>query len=589
MKVRKGIPVSPGVAIAPAVVLGSEHRPVPRRVVPAVHVERELRRLDEAVAASAQEVQRLREHTATALGKDLANIFGFHLQMLADSSLMGQIRALIEGERVTAEHAVYAVLRQNAQVLGRSENRYLRERVDDLWDLERRLVRHLIGEVATNIDRIDSPAAVVAHDLTPSQTVSLDRDKVRALAMDAGGRTSHTAILAHALGIPAVVGLEDLTGRVTGGETIIVDGNRGLVVIDPDAAAMMQYREEISRQAAFADTLGELRELPAVTRDGVEIELLANIEFPEEVDAALANGAAGVGLYRTEFLFLAGEVAPTEEEQHEKYVDLLRRLDGRPLTIRTLDLGADKVSRSLGMGVHIEPNPFLGVRSIRLCLQNLPLFKSQLRAILRASVHGPVSIMFPLISSVTELRQAKMVLCDVREDLAESGVPFREDIPVGMMVEVPSAAVQATTFAKEADFFSIGTNDLIQYTVAVDRSNERIASLYSGSHPAVLQLVRAVVRAAQRKGRDVSLCGEMGGEPEFTMLLLGLGLRTFSITPPAIPEVKRIIRHVSMEDCQRVARKALRLDTDREVYHYLVGELNRISPDVLDGRSIGVA
>lgn len=589
MKVRKGIPVSPGVAIAPAVVLGSEHRPVPRRVVPAAHVERELQRLEEAVAASAGEVRTLREHTATALGKDLANIFGFHLQMLADSSLMGQIRALIEGERVTAEHAVYAVLHQNAQVLGRSENRYIRERVDDLWDLERRVVRHLIGEVGTTLDRLDSPAAVVAHDLTPSQTVSLDRAKVRALAMDAGGRTSHTSILAHALGIPAVVGLEDLTARVTGGETIIVDGNRGLVVIDPDAAAMMQYREELSKQAAFFDTLGELRDLPARTRCGVDIELLANIEFPEEVDTALVNGAAGVGLYRTEFLFLSGDVAPTEDEQHQVYADLIRRMEGRPLTIRTLDLGADKVSRSLGMGVHIEPNPFLGVRSIRLCLQNLPLFKAQLRAILRASVEGPVSIMFPLISSVMELRQAKMVLLEVREDLSDAGVAFREDIPVGMMVEVPSAAVQATTFAKEADFFSIGTNDLIQYTVAVDRSNERIASLYSGAHPAVLRLVRSVVRAGQRAGKDVSLCGEMGGEPEFVMLLLGLGLRKLSITPPAIPEVKRIIRGVTIEDCARVAKRALRYDTDREVYNYLKDELNRISPDVLDGTSIGVA
>lgn len=589
MQIKKGIPVSPGVAIAPAVVLDAEDQPVPRRTVPPSRVKREHQRLDQALEESVKEIQHLRKQTATSLGEELANIFSFHLGMLNDEHLVRQVRTTIDAERVTAEYAVYQVLHRLGETFLQNESRYLRERVSDVWDLERRILKHLIGYSHSELSQLKSPAIVIAHDLTPSQTASLDKSKIRGIATDAGGRTSHTAILAHALGIPAIVGLENVTRQVASGETCIIDGNRGLVLVDPDAAQLMEYRAEVRRMAAFEDTLGELQNLPAVTKDGTEVTLLANIEFPSEIGLALQNGATGIGLYRTEFLFLAAETEPTEEQQYQTYLEAIRNLDGRPLTIRTLDLGADKVSRTMTLagGATLERNPFLGCRSIRLCLQNLPLFKTQLRAILRASTEGPLRIMFPLISNVMELRQARMILNDVMEDLDEQGIPYAPNIPVGIMIEVPSAAIQAKTLTREVDFFSIGTNDLIQYTVAVDRGNERIASLYSAAHPAVISLVKEVLRAGQRGKIEVSLCGEMAGEPEFTMLLLGLGLRAFSITPPAIPEIKKVIRSVSIDYCQKVARKVSSFDSDREVMNYLRDEVSKVIPEVFDGRSIG--
>ncbi len=376
-----------------------------------------------------------------------------------------------------------------------------------------------------------------------------------------------------------------MTAAVSTGDTVIIDGNRGLVIIDPDAAQLLEYRQDIQRLVAADASLDTLARLPAVTTDGTPIVLNANIEFPSEIAPALKKGAVGIGLYRTEFLFLSAESLTSEEQQYEAYKEAIHALDGRILTIRTLDLGADKLFTA-HVVVHVENNPFLGCRSIRLCLQNLPLFKTQLRAILRASVEGPVRIMFPMISNIMELRQAKMILNDVIEDLEEQSIPVAADIPVGIMVEVPSAALQAKALAKESAFFSIGTNDLIQYTVAVDRGNERIASLYSAAHPAVIQLIKDVVRAGQRAKIDVSLCGEMGGEPEFVMLLLGLGLRSLSVTPPAIPEVKRVVRSVSIGQCQRIARRAAGLDSDREVTNFLRDEIRKIIPEALDGRSI---
>jgi phosphotransferase system enzyme I (PtsI) len=587
MQVMKGIPVSPGVAIYPAVVLDAEDQPVPRRQIPQAQVENEVQRFNDAVTASTEEIEHLRSQTAQTLGQELAKIFSFHAGMLSDPSLLGNIREMIEQERVTAEFAVYDCMRQLCNTFLQADSRYMRERVSDVWDLEKRILKHLIGEARGELSSLTQQSVIVAHDLTPSQTAALDKSKIKAIATDAGGRTSHTAILAHGLGIPAIVGLEGITGQVSSGQTLIIDGNRGVVVLDPDADQLMEYRQEIRRMAAFEDTLGELKSLPAITRDETPIDLHANIEFPSEIDEALRNGAQGIGLYRTEFLFLAAEVEPSEQQQYETYVEAIRALNGQPLTIRTLDLGADKVSSGMnGEPDHHERNPFLGCRSIRLCLQNLPLFKTQLRAILRASTEGPVRIMFPLVSNVMEMRQAKMILSDVKEDLDEQGIEYRDDIPVGMMVEVPSAALQAKAFCKEVDFFSIGTNDLIQYTVAVDRSNERIANLYAAGHPAVIKLIKEVVRAGKRANIPVSLCGEMGGEPEYTMMLLGLGLRSISITPPAIPEIKKIIRSVDLAHCQQVARKVSQFDSDREVVNYLRAELKKVMPEVLGGRSV---
>ncbi len=585
MQIERGIQASPGVAIGRAVVLDAQDQPIPRRLVPASDVPLQIQRFQKAIEESSADIGRLRDHTASALGREMANIFNTHLAMLQDKFLVAQVEQMIEQEQVTAEYAVYAVMRRQAGMYEQLDDPYIRERGKDILDLERRILSHLIGSTRQQLAQIRHESILIAHDLTPSQTASLDTSKIKAIATDLGGRTSHTAILAHALGIPAIVGLEDITTSVNTDDTVIIDGNRGVVVIEPDAAKLMEYRQELKHWAALDETLDASARLPAITRDGTEITVLANIEFPSEIAAALNKGATGIGLYRTEFIYLGAVREPTEEDHYEVYSEAIRLLKGHPLTIRTLDLGADKIHPGVTADYHEEPNPFLGCRSIRLCLQNLPLFKTQLRAILRASSEGPVKIMFPLISNVMELRQAKMILNDVMEDLDEQGIPYSKNIPVGIMIEVPSAALQASTLAKEVDFFSIGTNDLIQYTVAADRSNERIASLYSGAHPAVLQLIRDVVRAAQRAKIDVSLCGEMGGEPEFGMVLIGLGLRTLSITPPAIPEMKKLIRSVSIEQCRRVARKAGSFDSDREVMNYLRDELARVMPETFEGRA----
>ncbi|MEM7682557.1 MAG: phosphoenolpyruvate--protein phosphotransferase [Planctomycetota bacterium] len=587
MQTQRGIPVSPGVAVARAFVFDAGDRPIPRRQVPSAETPAQIQRLETALGAAAEEVEAIRDRTRARLGDELARIFDFHLGMLRDPALRDRVRGPVESENVTAEYAVHATFRALAESFEAHEEPFFRERASDLDDLRRRVLKHLVDQPRSTLAALDRPGIVVAHDLTPSQTAALDRRHVKALAIDAGGKTSHTAILAHALGIPAVVGLGDLAERVTTGETIIIDGDRGEAIVAPDAATLLEYRGAARRSKEQARSLLESRQLPAETRDGATIEILGNIEFPSEIDEALAMGAMGVGLYRTEYLFLASHHAPTEQEQYDAYADAIRRLDGKPLTIRTIDLGADKMPEGVPGLFRDERNPFLGCRSIRLCLQHLDLFKTQLRAVLRASTLGPVRVMFPLISNMMELRQSRMVLQDVMEDLDDAGVAFDHDLQVGMMIEVPSAALQAEAFAKEVDFFSIGTNDLIQYTVAVDRGNERIASLYSGAHPAVVRLVREVVRAADRAGVSVSLCGEMAGDREFTMLLLGLGLRSLSVTPPAIPSVKQVVRSVSLAQCQRLARRAGAVDSPREAHTLLREEVDRVVPRHSAGRTAG--
>jgi phosphotransferase system enzyme I (PtsI) len=586
MQSRRGIPVSPGIAIAKAVVLDNDEHTVSKRHVPKDKLQAEHDLVDAAIEDALKDLEDLRSQTASVLGSQLADIFGFHAGLLKDKSIVTRFHSVIDSELVTASYAVFSVMQDLADQFLAQDNAFFRERVSDIYDLKRRLLTELVGEQRSALAGLTEPAIVIAHDLTPSQTAALDRKLIRGLATDIGGRTSHTAILAHALGIPAVVGLKDITKRAATGDMMILDGHRGHAILQPDAAQLLESRQEARAYREEAKALKKLRDQPAVTTDGTEVTLLANIEFTEEVPEALEFGAQGIGLYRTEFLFMDGDNVPTEQEQYENYSAAIKALGGKPLTIRTLDLGADKIAPGL-LEIHdeAEPNPFLGCRSIRLCLQHLELFRTQLRAILRASSEGPVRIMFPLICNIMELRQAKMVLSDVREDLEDQGIEVA-DIPIGVMIEVPSAALQATALAKEVDFFSVGTNDLIQYTVAVDRSNERIASLYTGAHPAVLELIKNVVRAANHAKIGVSLCGEMAGDPEFTLLLLGYGLRTLSITPPAIPGIKRVVRSVGIERCKRIARKASSFDNDREVMNYLREELNRITPGAVAGRSM---
>ena len=584
MEIKKGIPVSPGVAICPAVVISADDARVPRHLVEAEQLAKEHDRVEAAFEKARQDVQDQLAHVAEQLGPEPAKIFGFHLGMLQDPALVQQVHGAVDGEKVNAEYAVATVMRGIAQSFLQQDNPLFKERVSDIYDLEKRVLQHMMGDVKAGLGRLEHEAAIVAHDLTPSQTASMDRSKFRALATDLGGRTSHTAIVARALGIPAVVGLEKATTSVNTGDTVIVDGHRGLLIVNPDPHQLEEYYAYLEKFRSIESSLDELATLPAVTTDGTQIELVANIEFPDEIPDAVARGAEGVGLYRTEYLFLSTEHAPDENEQYEAFRQAVELLDGKPLTIRTLDLGADKYTQA--MLREPEPNPFLGCRSIRLCLQDLAMFKTHLRAILRASVHGPIKVMFPLITNMMELRQARMILNDVMEDLEDDGIDFNREVAVGMMIEVPSAALMSNVFAQEVDFFSIGTNDLIQYTLAVDRGNEKVANLYSSAHPAVISLIKDVIRAAKRKKIAVTCCGEMAGELEYVMLLVGMGLRKLSMTPQAIPEIKKLIRSVSIKECERVARRAASYDSERQVLNYLRDATRNAIPEVFDGRSV---
>ncbi len=579
MEIKRGIAVSPGVSIYPALVLDAEDYRILVKNVPPEQVPEELERLNKALEASLAELNALREATAMQLGRDIAAIFEFHYGVLTQHHIRDQIANAIAQRNYSAAYAVREVLRTYQRRFMNMKDQLLRERYRDVRDIERRLLRQLVGSTGQELTGLQAPAIIVAHDLTPSQSANLAQTEIRGLAMDAGGLTSHTAIVVRSMGIPAVMGLNDITGAVSNGDLVILDGTKGLVITRPDEETLAEYRAEAERIHAAAIELIELRDKPAVTQDGLAITLLSNIEFPYEAQTSIEKGAEGIGLYRTEFLYLRQEAEPTEEEHYAAYRQVIQAVGSRPVTIRTLDLGADKYTQAQARDP--ERNPFLGLRSIRFCLQNLESFKVQLRAILRASSEGDVRVMFPLISSVMELRQAKMALGDAMEDLEEAGIPFRRDIPVGIMVETPAAATQIRELMREADFISIGTNDLIQYTLAVDRGNERVATLYTASHPSVLQMLKSIVRQAGQAGRPCSLCGEMAGEPMYTLLLVGIGLRAFSMAPSDIPEIKKIIRSITAAHAAKVARRALSFETDRQVSNYLRDETRKIAPESL--------
>ncbi|CAN5485229.1 phosphoenolpyruvate--protein phosphotransferase [soil metagenome] len=577
MEIKKGIGVSPGVVISTAVVLDAEDLLIPKRTITPGEVPQEIGRLGQGIAKAVVEITALRNEVTEKHGKEIGAIFDFHLGILKDKSLLKKVHEEIKQKFSTAEYAVSVVMRGYANMFLGMSNQMFAERVKDVHDIEKAILRSLIGQQREDLEHLQRDVIVVAHDLLPSQTAALDKSHVRGFACDVGGRTSHTAIVARAMGIPAVVGLGNITGVVSGGDMVIIDGTRGVVIINPDAEQLTEHRELERQQLQTDSELALLRDLPAETKDKHIVSLMANIEFPTEIDDAVQQGAQGIGLYRTEFLYLAAEQEPTEEDHFNAYVEALKRLKGKPLVIRTLDLGADKYSEDSAPTQ--ERNPFLGDRSIRMCLHDIPMFKKQLRAIMRASVLGDVRIMFPMISTLMELRQAKMVLNDVMEELEDESVQFRREIPVGIMIEVPSAALMAGSFAKEVNFFSIGTNDLIQYTLAVDRTNERVAGLYCPAHPAVLALIRDVIRAAMRNNVSVSVCGEMAGEPLYTLLLLGLGLTIFSMNGPDIPEVKKIIRSVTTEHARQVARRVMSFDSERQVMHFLREETRKIVPE----------
>jgi phosphotransferase system enzyme I (PtsI) len=577
MEIKKGIGVSPGVVISTALVLHAEDLVIPERHVRDDQIEDELRRLEAAIAEGVADLTALRDSIKTSHSAEVANILDFHLAVLRDKSLLAKMRHELKANKTTSEYAVSSVMHGYAATFQKMADQYLAERVKDIYDIEKRILRILIGQRQEDLLHLTKDVVVIAHDLLPSQTAALDRNFVKGFATDAGGHTSHTAIVARAMGIPAVVGLGNITGEVNAGDTVVIDGRRGVVIVNPDAEQLAEHVEAAKRYDALGTELAALADLPAETTDGQIVSLQANIEFADDIDDALRHGAQGIGLYRTEFLYLASPQEPTEEDHYAAYSDALRRLGGRPLVIRTVDLGADKYTEHQALSP--ERNPFLGDRSIRMCLHDIPMFKRQLRAILRASVLGDVRIMFPMICTLMELRQAKMVLRDVEEELEDDGIPFSREIPVGMMVEVPSAALMANQFGREVNFFSIGTNDLIQYTLAVDRTNEKVAGLYCPAHPAVLLLLRDIIRAGARNSISVSVCGEMAGDPMYTLLLLGLGLTTFSMNGPDVPEVKKIVRSTTMEHARQVARRVMSFDSERQVMHFLREETRKIVPE----------
>jgi phosphotransferase system enzyme I (PtsI) len=580
MDIKRGIAVSPGVAVGPALVLDAEWFRLPQRFIDPDHAEREVGRLDSALRLAAAEARDNQDAVSAKLGPQYGAIFGAHALMLADPALAREVEALIRGQHFAAEYAVSRVIRRYAKALESIQGGHLATRVSDLFDMEKRILRHLLGQRREELAHLSEAVVVLAHDLTPSETAALDPTRVHAFATEAGGRASHTAIVAGVLEIPTVVGLGPFVTDVSGGDLVIVDGNKGLLILNPDEETLQRYEQARDEARTRVSKLGELRALPAVTRDGVRVGLHGNIEFPQEAAHCLERGADGVGLYRTEFLYLGRKTDPTEEEHFQAYLTVVRDLAGKPVIIRTLDLGADKFLPAAGTAQD-ERNPFLGLRSVRLCLQNLTLFKTQMRAILRASAHGDVRIMFPMISTLLELRQCKMILEEVKEDLEEEGLAFNPRLPVGTMIEVPAAAILAEQMAREVDFFSVGTNDLVQYTLAADRNNATVSSLYSPGDPAVLRLIDGVVKAAAKHDIAVNVCGEMSGEPLYTMLLLGLGVRQLSVTPHNIPEIKKVIRTVTLERSVAVAQEAMRLETARDVNNYLREQTRRILPEAV--------
>ena len=569
----QGIAVSSGVTIGEALVLDAEGFRIPRRFVARSAVDTELERLSTAIAETTREIERNRDAIRAELGQQYAAIFDAHLAMLHDERLQAELVSAVRDKNLWPEYAVSRTLRRYAKAFQNLDN-HIAQRAHDIHDIEKSLLRNLLGQRSETLAAVSQPVIVLAHNLTPSETAKLDRRFVQGFATELGGPGSHTAIVAEGLEIPAVVGIGPFLSDVSGGEPVILDGNQGVVILQPDEETIARYRLEVEAARTAAVNLGRLRDLPAETIDGVRIRIHGNIEFPNEVEQCIRRGCDGIGLYRTEFLYLTSPREPTEEDHFAAYSQVVKAMGDKPVVIRTLDLGADKMLTETTP--EEERNPCLGLRSIRLSLRQLPMFRTQLRAILRASALGDVRVMFPLISTIVELRQARMVLADVMEDLAEHGIAFNRDMQVGMMVETPAAALMLDTFVKDVDFVSIGTNDLIQYTLAVDRGNKEVADLYNACDPAVLRLLKRSVEIAKQAGVPANVCGQMSGSVMYTQLLLGMGLEQLSVPASAIPEVKQLCRSVSLEECRVIADRVLEMDSAQQVKTFLRDQLRRV-------------
>jgi len=570
----RGVPAAPGIAIGKAYRFDHEEPLVPRRPITAKQVPEEVRRFRRALELTRDQLQQLQERVGREIGAKQAEIFQAHLLVLEDEVFLEKVLSAIKREKVGVEFLVMEVVKQYLQALAKIDDEYLRERMSDIRDVGRRLLRNLLGIEHTTLRQLPEPVIVVAHDISPSDTASMHGGHVLGFVTDVGGRTSHTAIMAKSLEIPAVVGLEMAMSQIATGDTVIIDGFHGAVFIKPDQATIRRYQRAQVRVREQGRSLNKLRDLPAETVDGHRVTLAANIELADEVASVVSHGAEGVGLYRTEFFYMNRPDLPSEEEHYLAYKKVIEKTGGHPVVIRTLDLGGDKFLSQLE--VPREMNPYLGWRAIRFCLARPDIFKTQLRAALRASIHGKMKLMYPMISGLEELQQANQCLDEVKQQLRRKRVPFDEQVEVGAMIEVPSAALSCDLLAPEVQFFSIGTNDLIQYTLAVDRANEKIAYLYEPTHPAVLRMIKQIIETGHQAGIWVGMCGEMAGEPAFALLLLGLGLDEFSVPPALVPEVKRLVRSVTLEQARVIAEQVLGLRTGREIERFLQARLQEV-------------
>ncbi len=576
----KGIPAAPGVAMGKALLFTSEQLHAPRRPIAPEEVPIEVLRLEEALVKTRRQILAIQRRITDELGQEHADIFNAHLLVLEDQSLREEIIGGLKGERLNVEAIFDDVIKRHLRAFSRTEDEYLRERTADIEDVRKRILRNLLGHSTDLFSQLEEPVVVVARDLSPSETAQMHKRHVLAFMTDVGGRTSHTAIMAKSLEIPAVVGLVEATKRIRKGVFVIVDGTHGDVIVEPDQPTLRRYEVEQRRNHELSQQLLGLKELPAETRDHHRVVLSANIELPDELPSVIAHGAEGVGLFRTEFLYLNRSDFPTEEEQFQAYRTVTEAMAPHPVIIRTMDLGGDKFLSP--MQLPPEMNPFMGWRAIRFSLARPDIFQVQLRAVLRASVHGNLKLMYPMISGLEELRRSNEILHEVKQELAREGVPFAQQFEVGAMIEVPSAALTCDLMAKEVDFFSIGTNDLIQYALAVDRVNEKIAYLYEPTHPAILRIVKHVIDVGHAAKIWIGMCGEMAGEPALSLLLLGMGLDEFSTSPVQLPLVKRVIRSVECSYARSVAEQALKLETGKEVEAFLLASLRQVAPELVD-------
>ena len=559
-----GAGVSPGIGRGVVHMVRDDHDEIPRYRIESAEIASEIGRFETALIQTRMQILEMQQRIAESIGAKDAAIFDAHLLVVEDRTLIDEVLRKLEAELYNVEWIFQEVATNYSETLSKIDDPYLRERALDIDDVTRRVVQNLQGKAPRAVLAMSEPHILIAHNLTPSDTAMMDKQRVLGIATDLGSRTSHTAIMARSLGIPSVVGLHDVTQRLETGQYVLIDGTNGLVIVHPTPETLAQYSEIESRRIKVVTQLKELRETKSTTRDGRHIVLSANIELTDEVEAVKANGAEGIGLYRTEFLYLNRDTLPGEDEQYETYRKVAEQVAPEPLIIRTFDLGGDKVAPGT-VDVSDEMNPFLGWRAIRFCLENIDMFKTQLRAILRASAVGNVKIIFPMISGLDELRKSIAILKECAGELTQEGHAMGLKTEVGAMIEIPGAAIAADTLAREVDFFSIGTNDLIQYTLAVDRVNEKIAHLYAPTHPAILRLLKMIADAAHSHKIWVGVCGEMAGDVSLIPLLLGLGMDELSVSASLVPRVKRAVQSLELPECRQLVDEALRLQTPEEI------------------------